>query len=440
MCRRRHDDVHDAASGRTATLPAGFDNAVSAIRVEPYNGDMEPPVAPTGLAAVGISRVDLTWTASTDNVGVSGYALHRSTVSGFTPDPSNLVASVNNTSYTDTPLTPGTYYYVVTARDAAGNISAPSAEVNATVTGDTTPPTVAITSPAGGASVSGTVTVAATATDDTGVTSVQFRLNGSPLGGPDTTAPLPGDVGHHNQRQRLPHAHRLGDRRGREHRECNRGRCHRGQRRGTAARPGGRVVLQRRLGTTAADSSGFGNTGTLSGATWTQSGQLGGALLFDGVNDRVDIPDSPSLGLTTGMTLEAWVRPTTTTGWRSVLVKERPGGCAYSLYSSDNGGRPSSYLRLKSDLGLVGPTALPVNTWSHLATTYDGTTHRLFVNGAQVASVSRTGKIGTSAKPLRIGGNAVFGEWFNGTIDEVRVYNRALTAAEISADRNRPIP
>ena len=57
-----------------------------------------------------------------------------------------------------------------------------------------------------------------------------------------------------------------------------------------------------------------------------------------------------------------------------------------------------------------------------------------------MASVSRTGKIGTSAKPLRIGGNVPYGEFFRGRIDEVRIYNRALTAAEISADRTRPIP
>src|SRR4029453_16821751 len=107
---------------------------------------------------------------------------------------------------------------------------------------------------------------------------------------------------------------------------------------------------------------------------------------------------------------------------------------------SDGGGRPSSYLRLKSDVGLVGPAALPVNTWSHVAATYNGSMHRLYVNGAQVAAVSRSGKIGASAKPLRIGGNAILGEWFSGTIDEVRVYNRALTAEEITADGSRPIP
>ena len=322
--------------GPAATLPAGFDNAVSAVRIEPYDGDTEAPVVPTGLgAAGGVGRVDLTWTASTDNVGVSGYAVHRSTVAGFTPDLGNVVANVNQTSFADTSLTPGTYYYRVTARDAAGNISAPSAEVNATVTGDTTPPTVSITSPAAGSSVSGTVTVAAAAADDTGVTSVQFRLDGSPLGGPDTTAPFQAawdtttsvNGSHTLTASATDAAGTFGNATGVAVTVAN----------ATPPPPGlvGAWSFNAGSGTTAADSSGFGNTGTLNGATWTPSGQSGPALFFDGVNDRVDIPDSASLGLTTGMTLEAWVRPTTTTGWRSVLVKERPGGRVYSLYSSD---------------------------------------------------------------------------------------------------------
>jgi hypothetical protein len=75
------------------------------------------------------------------------------------------------------------------AADAAGNASPSSAEVSGTVTGDVTPPTVAITAPAAGATVGATVNVNANASDDRGVASVQFRLDGADLGAADTSAP-----------------------------------------------------------------------------------------------------------------------------------------------------------------------------------------------------------------------------------------------------------
>src|SRR4051812_5385149 len=78
-------------------------------------------------------------------------------------------------------------------------------------------------------------------------------------------------------------------------------------------------------GTTVTDSSSSGNTGVIDGATRVAGGKFGGALSFDGTNDRVRIPDSASLDLTTGMTLEAWVNPRNSTGWHSVMLKERAG-------------------------------------------------------------------------------------------------------------------
>jgi hypothetical protein len=66
------------------------------------------------------------------------------------------------------------------------------------------------------------------------------------------------------------------------------------------------------------------------------------------------------------------------------------------------------------------------NTWAHLAATYDGTTIRLYVNGVQVATGAQTAAISTSTSALAIGAN-FYGEYFNGLIDEVRIYNRALT-------------
>ena len=75
-------------------------------------------------------------------------------------------------------------------------------------------------------------------------------------------------------------------------------------------------------GTTVTDASGNGNGGTVSNTTWAAAGKYGGALSFNGTNARVDIPNSASLQLTTGMTLEAWVNPTTTSGaWRDVIYK-----------------------------------------------------------------------------------------------------------------------
>ena len=80
------------------------------------------------------------------------------------------------------------------------------------------------------------------------------------------------------------------------------------------------------MGTSAADTSGNGHTGAVSGATWITQGRFGNALSFDGVNDFVTVGSTALLNLTTGMTLEAWVFPTGLgTAWRNVIIKERHG-------------------------------------------------------------------------------------------------------------------
>ena len=77
---------------------------------------------------------------------------------------------------------------------------------------------------------------------------------------------------------------------------------------------------------------------------------------------------------------------------------------------------------------------------THLAVTFDGATLRMFVDGAQVSSGAAAGAAIVTSGALRIGGNSVWGEYFRGLIDEVRIYNRPLTAAEIQTDMNIPIP
>jgi hypothetical protein len=153
----------------------------------------------------------------------------------------------------------------------------------------------------------------------------------------------------------------------------------------------------------------------------------------------VTVADSASLDLTKAMTLEAWVKPTTVgTSWRTVVVKEQPSQLAYALYAH-NGNAPSGHVFTTRDVSVPGSSAVPLNTWTHLATTWDGQTARLFVNGTQVASTAVSGTMKTSNNPLRFGGNTVWPEWFKGSLDEIRIYNRALSAQEIQADRNKAI-
>jgi hypothetical protein len=189
-------------------------------------------------------------------------------------------------------------------------------------------------------------------------------------------------------------------------------------------------------GSTVTDLSGNGNTGTISGATWTTSGKFGGALSFNGSNSWVTVNDSASLDLTNGVTLEAWVKPALVSSWQAVVIKEQPSGLSYALYANSDHNSPDGAVHTSVDTNLYGVAALAANTWTHLATSYDGGTLRLYVNGTQVSSQAVSGSLAVSTGPLRIGGDSVWGEYLNGVIDEVRVYNRALTPTEIQTDMN----
>ena len=192
-------------------------------------------------------------------------------------------------------------------------------------------------------------------------------------------------------------------------------------------------------GTTVADRSGNGNTGQIGTATWLVTGKYGKALSFNGTSARVTVPSAAALQLTTGMTLEAWVYPTTVNRqWRDVLYK---GNDDYFLMATTlASARPVGAGTFGGTLSqVVGTANLDNNTWTHLATTYDGSNLRLYVNGVQVASKAQTGSLAASASPLTIGGDPIDGQFFKGRIDEVRVYRAALSQAEIQADMAAPL-
>ncbi|MEU7894219.1 LamG-like jellyroll fold domain-containing protein [Nonomuraea sp. NPDC049152] len=198
--------------------------------------------------------------------------------------------------------------------------------------------------------------------------------------------------------------------------------------------------MEEGTGTSVGDASGLGNTGEARDTTWV-AGKHGQALAFNGSSSWITVADAPSLRLNTGMTLSAWVKPATLSSWRTVILKELPSSnnASYGLYASNGIGNPSGWL-YRGSVGAISATSpLPLDTWSHVAVTYDGTTARLYVDGNPAAETPMVGSLDESDGPLDIGGNGVWGEFFQGEIDEVRIYNIAQNSQQISTDMNTPI-
>jgi hypothetical protein len=139
------------------------------------------------------------------------------------------------------------------------------------------------------------------------------------------------------------------------------------------------------------------------------------------------------------MTLEAWVNPTTVNAaWRDVIYK---GNDDYYLEAtSSNGSRPVGGGTFAGNNGeAYGTAALTANTWTHLAVTYDGTNLRFYVNGTLIITNARTGAIAGSTGALGIGGDPLWGQYFPGLIDDVRIYNQARTQAQVQTDMATPV-
>ena len=137
------DDSAPLTPGRHYYRITAFDgvgnvsNPSAAVFVEV--ADTVAPTTPLGVTSeVNNSDATVTWQASTDDVGVTGYRVYRGATAGFTPASANLVGEVTTTSITDAGLLAGTYYYKVIALDAAGNTSAASIAAEVTVAGSTT--------------------------------------------------------------------------------------------------------------------------------------------------------------------------------------------------------------------------------------------------------------------------------------------------------------
>jgi hypothetical protein len=416
---------------------AGNTTTSAAIVVNVVPDAQAPAVNITAPAAGDVAGTINVTASASDNIGVVGVQFLLDAINLGAED----LAAPYSITWNTTTATNGTHNLTARARDAAGN-NTTSVAVTVNVVSDTQSPTVNITSPAGG-TVAGTVNVNANAADNIGVIGVQFLLNGANLGAEDVAAPYTvswNTVAVGNGAYTL--TARARDAAG-----------------NTTTSTGVLVTVSNvnlvaafgfneNTGTLAADNSGNNNNGTLTnGPTWSALGKFGAAVQFDGTDDYINILDANSLDLTTGMTIEAWVNPTNVTGYKTVISKDNgTNNQSYTLSANNNTSgaanqRPNTRIRSGSTTTTItGTTKLILNTWAHLACTYDGTTLRYYQNGVQVATVAVTASMTVTANPLRIGGTtALAAQYFAGLIDEVRIYNRALTAVEIQADMITPI-
>ncbi len=197
-------------------------------------------------------------------------------------------------------------------------------------------------------------------------------------------------------------------------------------------------------GGTANDSSGYGNNGTIYGASCTDdtpykivgSGQGKYALSFNGVNDYVTLGGAPSLEMGTGaITVGMWVKPGYSASYRSLFYGGATGGNhGYGTALSQNQFRYEVYGSTGGRQSINVEIGIQQDQWNHIVAVFDGVNNVMiaYLNGAEKhrMSISDPGDVQNSGAFI-IGSHGASDWYFNGTIDEVRIYNQALSTAEI---------
>ena len=188
-------------------------------------------------------------------------------------------------------------------------------------------------------------------------------------------------------------------------------------------------------GTTVTDLVGT-NNGTLTNGVGYSSAN-GGSFTFDGTDDVIITPGTAATNISTTLTAEAWVYYESGNG--RIFQKDGAGytrcwemGGYNGIFRIEmwhsNGGTTG---------GVSAPIGLPVNSWAYLTMTFDGTNIKMYQNAVLVKTINFPGDIRTDINtPLTIGGFWSSGEFFDGNIGPVRLYNQALTAAEVLQNYN----
>jgi len=186
----------------------------------------------------------------------------------------------------------------------------------------------------------------------------------------------------------------------------------------------------------ATDGSEFENHGEITDAEWTEDGKNGGALVFDGATSLIEVPHHDSL-LPGGdaLTIEAWFKPDSFPGGHPPIA--RKGSVAESGWGFDTPGgkiRGFVYTAPGDPVVAQGATPMKLDTWHHLAMVYDGEMVRIYLDGELDGEVPRKGDINENEASVWIGKKANESVWLDGTLDELRILNVAISEEQIQAD------
>lgn len=186
------------------------------------------------------------------------------------------------------------------------------------------------------------------------------------------------------------------------------------------------------------DASGHGNNGTVYGATLTKDrfGKQNSAYKFDGTYDYILVPDRASLRLKT-FTIVAWVNPDYFFGGNRIVEKGNSNSYWLDINPNNNtviGFYDGAYY------DLISKNTIALNKWSFIVGTYDGALLKIYINGTLNNSRSISSQLYQSAQPLVIGWkyNGITADHYSGLMDDIRIYNRALSAKEIQLLADRP--
>lgn len=193
------------------------------------------------------------------------------------------------------------------------------------------------------------------------------------------------------------------------------------------------------------DYSGYGLNGSLLNSTsascfsnnacpaWTDAGRFGNATEFDGIGDYITVPNSSTLNITGGITVAAWINPATSSAGIRTIVNKNTSTSGNTIQLMSNEGNPHFEIVNGTIRAATGSTTLQAGTWYHLVGVFDTTNVLIYVNGVEEARTSATGSILYADFNWAIGARLTnpIDRLFNGTIDEVMIFNTSLSEPEV---------